>query len=202
MEPESGIITPGIPSELLANQPDVLEAEFALVNAFELHNVAQSNLYPTISISLNIGFQSLQANTWLSSGSLFSQLVSGFTQPLFQAKQFRTQTRNANVKQEQALLNYKKALLTAYREVNDALINMYSYEEITTSRKKEFEAYAKAEEFADALLNNGLANYLEVLTAQQNALSSQLRIVEAEMGYIQFKIERIRALGGFLNTDT
>lgn len=187
---------PGLPSELLANRPDVLEAEFALVNAFELSNVARSNLYPSISIALTKGFQSLQSETWLSSGSLFSQLVSGISQPLFQAKRLKSQSKIAEVKQEQALLDYQKALFTAYREVNDALINIHSYEEITESRKKEFNAYSQAEEFSEALLNNGLANYLEVLNAQQNALNSQLRIVDSEMGIIRSKVELIRALGG------
>ncbi|MDA8685387.1 efflux transporter outer membrane subunit [Robiginitalea sp.] len=185
-----------LPSQLLANRPDVLEAEYGLVKAFELENVARSNLYPSLNLNLNGGLQSLQAETWFSSGSLFSQIISGLTQPILNGRRNRTQLKVAELQKEQAYLDYKKSLLNSFREVNDALFSLQSFNEIATARKKELEANVLAAEYSEALLINGQANYLELLNARQNVLLSQLRLIDAKFGSISASIELFKALGG------
>ncbi|MBW8242418.1 TolC family protein [Muricauda oceani] len=189
-------LSTGVPYMLLANRPDVMQAEYGLINAFELTNVAKSSLYPSLSLSASGGFQSLELDNWLDASSLFSNLVGSLTQPIFNGRQLRTQVEVAKAQQEQALLSYKQALLTAGREVSDAL---YTYEAETkkiTARSKELEAYATAEDYSEELLDNGLANYLEVLTARQNALNSELNYVDSQYARLSAMIELYRALGG------
>nr|WP_297784208.1 TolC family protein [uncultured Allomuricauda sp.] len=186
----------GVPYLLLANRPDVMQAEYGLINAFELTNVAKSSLYPSLSLSASGGFQSLEFDNWLDASSLFSSLVGSLTQPIFSGRRLRTQMEVAKAQQQQALLNYKQALLTAGREVSDAL---YTYDAETKklkARSKELEAYTTAEEYSEELLNNGLANYLEVLTARQNALSSELNYVDSQYAQLSAIVELYRALGG------
>ncbi|MCR9228199.1 MAG: TolC family protein [Flavobacteriaceae bacterium] len=186
----------GVPYQLLANRPDVMQAEYGLINAFELTNVAKSSLYPSLSLSASGGFQSLELDNWLDASSLFSNLVGSLTQPIFNGRRLRTQMEVAKVQQEQAFLSYKQALLTAGREVSDAL---YSYDAETQkleARSKELEAYAAAEDYSEELLNNGLANYLEVLTARQNALNSELNYVNTQYAQLSSIVELYRALGG------
>lgn len=186
----------GVPYLLLANRPDVIQAEYGLINAFELTNVAKSSMYPSLSLSANGGFQSLEFENWLDASSLFSQLVGSLTQPILNGRRLRTQMEVAKAQQEQALLSYKKTLLTAGREVSDALYTYDAETQKLTARSKELEAYATAEDYSEELLNNGLANYLEVLTARQNALSSELSCVDSQYGQLSAIVELYRALGG------
>jgi|TARA_R110000764_G_scaffold1503_1_gene6206 NodT family efflux transporter outer membrane factor (OMF) lipoprotein len=189
-------LSTGVPYLLLANRPDVMQAEYSLINAFELTNVAKSSLYPSLSLSASGGFQSLEFDNWLDASSLFSSLIGSLTQPIFNGRRLRTQMEVAKAQQEQALLNYKQALLTAGREVSDAL---YTYDAETKkleARSKELDAYATAEGYSEELLNNGLANYLEVLTARQNALNSELNYVDSQYAQLSAIVELYRALGG------
>jgi len=189
-------LSTGVPYLLLANRPDVMQAEYGLINAFELTNVAKSSLYPSLSLSANGGFQSLQFENWLDASSLFSSLVGSLTQPIFNGRRLRTQMEVVKTQQEQALLSYKQALLTAGREVSDALYTYNAETKKLEARSKELDAYATAENYSEELLNNGLANYLEVLTARQNALNSELNYVDSQYAQLSSIVELYRALGG------
>lgn len=189
-------LSTGIPSLLLANRPDVMQSEYALVNAFELTNVARASLYPTLSLGGTGGFQSLQLENWLSASSLFSQLLGSLSQPLINGKRLKTQVRVAEARQQQAALDFQKTMLIAGREVSDALYELQAQSDIAIARRNELQALSLAEDFSEELLNNGLANYLEVLTARQNALSTELRLVDAQYGQMRALVELYRALGG------
>src|SRR5690606_9542123 len=115
----------GYPAQLLRNRPDVMAAEYGLINAFELTNVAKSNFYPSLGISATGGFQSLQLDELFSVNSLFANTVGSLTQPVFNRRQIRTQYEVAQSQQQIAYLDFKQALLNASKEVSDAL---YSYE--------------------------------------------------------------------------
>lgn len=186
----------GVAFMLLTNRPDVMQAEFGLINAFELTNVARSSLYPSLRLSASGGFQSLLFEDWISSSSLFSNLMASLTQPVLNGRRLRTQVEVARAQQEQALLSYKKTLLIAGREVSDALSNYQAETDKLRARSKEMEAYSTAEEYSEELLNNGLANYLEVLTARQNALNSELGLVDSQYGQLSAMVDLYRALGG------
>ncbi|RUA13931.1 MAG: TolC family protein [Flavobacteriia bacterium] len=186
----------GVPYLLLANRPDVMQAEYGLINAFELTNVAKSSMYPSLKLTANGGFQSLEFENWLDASSLFSQLIGSLTEPIFNGRRLRTQMEVAKAQQEKALLSYKKILLTAGREVSDALYTYNAESEKLKARSKELEAYSTAEDYSEELLNNGLANYLEVLTARQNALNSELSYVDSQYGQLSAIVELYRALGG------
>lgn len=186
----------GVPFMLLANRPDVMQAEYGLINAFELTNVARSSLYPSLSLSASGGFQSLLFEDWISSSSLFSNLMASLTQPILNGRRLRTQLEVSRAQQEQALLSYERTLLTAGREVSDALANYRAETGKLEARTKEMEALMLAEEYSEELLNNGLANYLEVLTARQNALGSELGRVDSQYGQLAAQVDLYRALGG------
>jgi len=186
----------GYPAQLLRNRPDVLAAEYGLINAFELTNVAKSNFYPSLGISATGGFQSLELDKLLSVNSLFATTVGSLAQPIFNGRRIRTQYEVAQAQQEIAYLNFKQSLLDASKEVSDAL---YSYEAAGKKiavKTEEFQAYDIAAEYSEELLNNGFANYLEVLTARENALRSELDLINARYSRLNSAIELYRALGG------
>lgn len=186
----------GYPVQLLRNRPDVIAAEYGLINAFELTNVAKSGFYPSLTLTATGGFQSLELDELLSANSLFANIIAGLTQPILNGRAVRTQYEVAQSQEEIAYLNFKQAILTASKEVSDALYDFQAAEETIEIKTREFEAYDTASEYSEELLNNGFANYLEVLTARENALNSQLGVINAEYSRLNSVVELYRALGG------
>ncbi len=186
----------GFPAQLLRNRPDVMAAEYNLVNAFELTNVAKSNFYPSLNLSARGGVSSNQLDNLFSVNSIFASIAGSLTQPILNARQIRTQYEVAQSQQEIAYLNFKQSIITASREVSDALYTITSADELVGIKAQEFAAYDTAVEHSEALLNSGFANYLEVLTARQNALYAQLDLIDARFNRLNGTVELYRALGG------
>ncbi|HKL34829.1 MAG TPA: TolC family protein [Salegentibacter sp.] len=196
---KQNIVTPlntGVPSRLLRNRPDVIAAEYGLINAFELTNAARANFYPSLTLTASGGFQSLELDKLLNASSLFANLGASLLQPIINKRQIRTQYEVSQAQQQEALLNFKQAILVAGREVCDALSNYQASTKRKNILENEYEAYNKASEFSEELLNNGLANYLEVLTARENALNSRLNLISAEYNKLNSIVNLYKALGG------
>ncbi|WP_053990775.1 efflux transporter outer membrane subunit [Mangrovimonas sp. TPBH4] len=186
----------GVPTVLLRNRPDVMAAEYSLVQAFEMTNVARTNFYPSLTITAAGGFQSLEFNNWFDTGSLFANIVGGLTQPIFNQRKIKTQHEVALAQQEQALLSFKKTLLVAGGEVSNAL---YAYEAETKKyvfRQNEVEALRQAESNSEELLNNGFGTYLDLLTARESALSAELNVINSKLQQLQTVVTLYEALGG------
>jgi multidrug efflux system outer membrane protein len=186
----------GVPATLLSNRPDVMAAEYRLIQSFELTNVAKSNFYPSLTLTASGGFQSLELDNLLSANSLFSSIIGGLTQPLLNQRKLKTQREVAIVQQEQSLLQFKKTLLIAGTEVSNAL---FSYESETKKFqfiKNEVEALRQAENNSEILLKNGYANYLDLLTARQSALSAELNIIDSQLQQLVSIVDLYEALGG------
>lgn len=192
-------LSTGLPAQLLVNRPDVVAAEYSLMNAFELTNVAKTNFYPTLRLTANGGLQSVDFAKLFDASSLFGSIVGGLTQPLLNGRQIRTQHEVSKANQEKALLNYKLTILNASKEVSDAL---YTYETMNAKivlKEKEATSYLDAVEYSQELLNNGMANYLEVLTANESALNAQLNVVNTKYAKLNALIQLYKALGGGIN---
>lgn len=186
----------GIPAQLLRNRPDVVAAEYSLMNAFELTNAARAGFYPSLTLSASGGFQNIEIDKLFNANSLFATLIGGLTQPIFNKRQIRTQYEVSQAQQEQAYLDFRLAVITASKEVSDA---MYKYEAATQKievNQKEFEAYNLATDYSEELLDNGFANYLEVLNAQENALNSSLNLINTKNNQLQSIVDLYEALGG------
>ncbi len=189
-------ISLGVPASLLRNRPDVIAAEYNLITNFEMTNVAKSSFYPSLKVTATGGFQSIDIRKWLSANSIFTNIVTGLTQPIFNQRQIKTKYEIAQANQEKAFLQFEQSLLTAGKEVSDALAQYKNETYKISVREKQVEALTKASSFSDELLTYGLANYLEVLTAKNDALNAKLNLVDNK--YQQYKaiIQLYRALGG------
>jgi len=186
----------GVPATLLSNRPDVMAAEYGLIQSFELTNVANSNFYPSLTLTASGGFQSLELDKLLDANSLFATVVGGLTQPIFNQRKLKTAKEVAIAQQEQALLQFKKTLLVAGNEVSNAL---FSYEAETKKfefRKNEVEALRTAETNSEELLKNGYANYLDLLTARESALNAELNIIDSKLQQFVAIVDLYEALGG------
>lgn len=186
----------GVPSQLLGNRPDVISAEYNLVNAFELTNAARADFYPSLTLNATGGLQNIEIDKLFNANSLFASIIAGLTQPIFNKRQIRTQYEVRQAQQEQAYLDFRLAVITASKEVSDALYSYESASEKIGVRQKEYDAYSLAIDYSEELLDNGLANYLEVLNARENALSSSLNLVDAKYDRLQAVVDLYEALGG------
>jgi hypothetical protein len=186
----------GVPADLLAKRPDVMAAEYNLISNFEMTNVARSNFYPSFTVTASGGFQSLQLKEWFSTNSLFANIVAGLTQPIFNQRQIKTKYEIAKANQEKAYLQFEQSLLTAGKEVSDALSQYKNETGKLVIREKQVDALKKAANYSDELLNHGFVNYLEVLTAKNSALSSELDLIDNKYRQFNAIIMLYKALGG------
>ncbi|RKS14180.1 efflux transporter outer membrane subunit [Flavobacterium sp. 120] len=189
-------ITLGVPATLLRNRPDVITAEYNLISNFEQTNVAKSNFYPTLKLTATGGLQSIDLKEWFSANSIFANIVTGLTQPIFNQRQIKTRFEIAKANQEKAYLQFEQSLLTAGKEVSDALAQYNNETYKLTVREKQVDALNKATDYSDELLTYGLANYLEVLTVKDNALNAELSLIDNKFQQYKAIIQLYRALGG------
>ncbi|MDN3673377.1 TolC family protein [Flavobacterium branchiarum] len=193
MQPE---ITLGVPATLLRNRPDVIAAEYNLISNFERTNVARSNFYPTFKITATGGLQSIDLKEWFSANSFFANVVTGLTQPIFNQRLNKTNFEIAKANQEKAYIQFEQSLLTAGKEVSDALAQYNNETKKIEIRQKQVNALKVATDYSDELLKYGLVNYLEVLTAKDNALNVELTLIDNKFSQYNAIIQLYRALGG------
>lgn len=186
----------GVPTTLLRNRPDVIAAEFGLIQSFELTNVANSSFYPSLTLTASGGLQSLDIDNLFNTSSLFTTLVGGITQPILNKRKLKTQKEVAIANQENALLNFKKTLLIAGGEVSNALFSYESEVKKFEFRKNEVKALRTAEANSEELLKNGYANYLDLLTARQSVLTAELNIIDSKLQQLVSIVDLYEALGG------
>ena len=188
-----------VPTEYVFNRPDVVASEMAFRNVFEQVNVARTNFYPSLNITARGGYQSVDFSKMFDAGSLFGNILGGLTQPIFNKRQIRTQYEVSLSEQEKALYNYQQTILLAVKEISDALDTYQSNNAKIALKEKEFEAYTDAVEYSEELLNNGMASYIEVLTAKESQLSAELSIVNTRLAKHLALIKLYKALGGGVN---
>lgn len=186
----------GLPAYLLSKRPDVVAAELNFRNTFELTNVARSYFYPSLTLSATGGLQSLELKDWFNSKSIFANIITGLAQPIFNQRQNKTRLEVAKANQQKAYLQYEKALLIAGKEVSDALASYENESDKLTIREKQLDALTKAADYSDELLQYGLVNYLEVLTAKDNALNTEINYIDNKFKQMNAVIKLYKSLGG------
>lgn len=186
----------GYPASLLSNRPDVMQAEFNLMNAFELTNVAKAQFYPTLKLTGSGGVQSVDIDHLFSVNSLFANVVAGLAQPILNKRQIKTAYDVSLANKETAYLNFRKSILTAGKEVSDAIRVFSVQDSFIDLKKKELDSYKKSVDYSQELVNYGMANYLEVLNASVNSLNAELNISNAEYSKMKAAVDLYQALGG------
>lgn len=186
----------GIAIEVLNNRPDVLAAELGFRNAFELTNVAKASFYPTLRLTASGGLQSVDFDKLFDPTSFFASIIGGIAQPILNGRQIRTQYEVSLSNQEKAFLNYKQTVLNASKEISNALYAIDINKKKLVLKQQEAEAYTNAVEYSEELLNNGMASYLEVLTATESELNAQLNIITTQYNLWNANIQLYKAMGG------
>lgn len=190
------LLQTGVPAQLLANRPDVQEAEYNFRYYFEQTNVARAYFYPSLVITGSAGISSVTLANFFTSGSLFASIASGLTQPIFNQRLNRTRLEVARSQQQEALLSFQNTLLTAGQEVSDAVSLYQTASDKVSVRTNQLIALQKSVEYSQELLRYGSANYTEVINARQSLLGAQLGQVNDRLQQLQAVVNLYRSLGG------
>lgn len=187
----------GVPVQLLSNRPDVEAAEYAFRAAHEQLNFARAAMYPQLVLTGSVGPDAKGLSNWFNMpSSLLWNALAGLTQPIFNGRALKTQKEVARLQKEASLLAFKQSLLTAGSEVSNALSSIRFNTQQANFQNEQVDALKKAYEYSQELFVNGYATYLDVLSAQNSMLSSELSLYNTYNTIIQQKITLYRALGG------
>ncbi len=187
----------GIPAALLGRRPDVRAAEYSLVSANAQVGVARANMYPAINITAGGGLESFKASNWISlPNSLFGLASGAILQPVFRRRQLKTEYEIRKIEREQAVTTFRQSVLTATTEVSNALVQMDKLKTQDSLYGAQVDTLRSAVANAEYLFKSDMANYLEVITAQQNALQAELNLATIRRQEWSARIELYRALGG------
>jgi multidrug efflux system outer membrane protein len=187
----------GIPSSLVSRRPDVKSAELALKVANANVGITKADFYPALRITAQGGVNSFEASNWFTiPASLFGTVAGGLTQPLLNNKKVRTQYNIAVVEREKAVINFRQSVLVAVSEVADALVTVEKLQQQEAFLQERVKTLQQAIKNANLLFKNGMAEYLEVLSAQASLLQSELELADIKRAQLSANTELYRALGG------
>jgi len=190
-------VSSGIPSSLLANRPDIKSAEYAIQEANANVNVNKAAMYPALRITASGGTDAFRASDWFNiPSSLFGIVAGSVVQPLLDHKELQTQYRVAEVNRDKSVIQFKQSVLNAVGEVSDALVKIDKLKEQQAIVQTQVNTLNKATQNANLLFQNGLATYLEVITAQSNVLQSQLQLATIKRDELSAVSDLYRSLGG------
>ena len=187
----------GVPLQLLANRPDVMEAEYQFRSSYELTNVARSYFYPALTITAAGGFASPTVSQLFNPSSLFGNIAAGLVAPIFEHGLNKQRLNVAKAQQEEYLNAFRKAILNAGMEVSNALYNYRAATDKIKLREQQIMFLQKSVDFTKELLKyTANTNYTDVLTSEQSLLAAQLSSVSDKVQQWQAVIALYRSLGG------
>lgn len=186
----------GLPSDLLRRRPDVRQAERQLAAATARIGVAEADLFPKFSLTGDAGFQSVSVSDWFSSGSRFWSVGPTVQWRIFDAGRIRANVHVQTARQEQALAAYEKSVLTAFEDVENALVAYAKEQERHRSLEEAVNANNDALHLADENYTNGLANFINVLDAERSLYQAEDALAQSDKTVSQDLIALYKTLGG------
>ncbi len=187
----------GVPSTMLSIRPDVKNVELSLTIANAKVGIANANLYPSLIISASGGLNAFKASSWFNiPASLFGVVGGGVTQPIFQRGALKTQFELSKIERDQSVLRFRQIVIAAVVEVSNEqakIVNLKNEYFIAQERVKTLQLAVKN---SDLLFKSGMANYLEVITAQGNLLQGELDLTSLKTAQLNASVGLYRALGG------
>lgn len=187
----------GIPSQLLNNRPDILQAEHELAAAKLDVQVARKEFYPSLDISAAFGLQAFKPSyLFRLPESLLNNLAGDLTSPLLNKNAIKAEFNSANARQIQAIYNYERTLLNAFTEVSTQLSNIDNLEKGYVYKNQEVDALNKSIDVSNELFKSARADYLEVLMTQRDVLDAKLELIETKKQQLNAVVNVYKALGG------
>lgn len=190
-------INAGIPSQLLANRPDIKQAELNLEAAKLDVTVARANFYPSLNIDAFFGVMAYNPLYLVyAPESLVASLLGGLTGPIVNKNGITAAYKSANARQIQTVYNYEKTVLNAYIEVANQLSNISNLENKYNTKNNQVQALTQSTSISLKLFTSARADYMEVLLTQRDVLEARIELIETRMQQLNAQVNAYRALGG------
>ncbi len=189
----------GLPSELIAQRPDIRAAEQRLRSQQANIAAARAAFFPRISLTAALGVASLDMSNLFSGNAQTWSFAPLITLPIFDAGRNKASLNLVQVRSEMAVVSYEKTIQVAFREVADALAARATLTEELSAQQAVQKSQAERLTLAQARYKNGIANYLEVLDAERELFTAQQQLVQTQLLKLANAIDLYRALGGGLN---
>jgi len=187
----------GVPVQLLSRRPDVKQTELNVLTAYATTDAARASFYPSLTItSASFGLAAGDFSDFFRPENIAANIIAGLTQPIFKRHQLKGNLKIAEAQQEEALLNFRNAVLRAGQEVSDVLYGYESSLKKNEFRERQIASLTNAVDFSKDLLIAGEAIYTEVLSAQRDLLSAQLNQVSDKLEQLIYSVNLYKALGG------
>jgi NodT family efflux transporter outer membrane factor (OMF) lipoprotein len=185
-----------LPLQLVAQRPDVRQAEESLHAASAQIGIAVANRLPNITLSADAGTMALEAGQMFSSGNAFWTLAGGVAQPIFQGGALLHKERAAKAAYTQAAEQYRSTVLTAFQNVADTLIALQQDANGLTAAAEARDAAKVSMDLAQKQFESGYAGYLSLLTADQAYQQALINLVQAQANRYADTAALFQALGG------
>jgi multidrug efflux system outer membrane protein len=192
-EPE---VTPGMPSDLLTRRPDVAEAEAQLVAANANVAAARAAFFPTISLTAGGGYVSPALSTLFSPATRAWSLTGGLAQPIFQGGALVGQYQLNKGRYAELLSDYHKAVISAFGNVEDALVSVQQTAEQLQRQQEAVAAARHAYELTQAQFHAGTINILIVLSTETALFTAEDTLVQVKYSHLNALVALFSALGG------
>jgi outer membrane protein, multidrug efflux system len=195
-------VTPGLPAEVLARRPDVLNAEASLAAANANIVVARAQLLPSVTLTGSGGWTSLALETLTRPESLIFNLAAGLTQPIFRGGALRGQVQLNEAQAEELLATYRFAILNALVDTENSLVALRQTTEQERLQANAVRMAERAYAISEAQLRAGTIDIVTLLNTQQTLFSARTTLAQARLARLQAAVGLFRALGGGWNTPT
>ncbi|RXM46887.1 TolC family protein [Flavobacterium sp. YO64] len=190
-------VSSGIPSQLLANRPDVKQAELELVASKLDVKVARAEFYPSLDITAAIGVNAFKPSyLFTMPESLLYSLAGDLVAPLINRNAIKAEFASANARQLQALYNYDRTVLNAYLEVSNQLSKIQNLQKGYDLKSKQVDALNTSIDVSNDLFKSARVDYFEVLMTQRDALEAKLELVDTKKEQLNAAVHVYRDLGG------
>jgi outer membrane protein, multidrug efflux system len=194
-------IPAALPSDLLRRRPDIRAAEREIAAATARVGVATADLFPKFNIVGTAGLESINPGDFFFGTSRMWQVGPSMTWPIFEGGRIRANIEVRNAQEEQALLYYRKTVLNALAEVEDALVAYAKEHTRNQALAASAEDFRRSQLLALDRYEEGYDTYLDVLEAQRSLYTAQDSLAQSDQLIIDDLIAIYKALGGGWQTD-
>jgi NodT family efflux transporter outer membrane factor (OMF) lipoprotein len=189
-------VTPGLPSELLYQRPDIRQAEATLAASNFSVEAARAAFFPQIQLTGTTGVQSTALASLFTPGAWFYTMTASLTQPIFDGFLLESQLKQAKGVQLQDLQSYRKAVISAFSDVEKALIGLHNFTLQERLQQDAVAASRKAFEVAETQLRGGTINLITVLQAEQTLFTAENNLITVRLNKLEAASSLFQALGG------
>jgi len=186
----------GLPSDLVARRPDILQAEQQLVSANALIGAARALYFPRLSLTGVGGSASSELDGLFTGPARTWSFVGQLLGPIFAGGAIDSANRQAEARRDQALAIYEQTIQSAFRDVDDSLAGIQAKRELVASLEREVAALQTAVKLAVERYDNGYSNYIDVLDTERSLFSAQLSLTAAYGDRYRSLVDLYRGLGG------